>query len=437
MAWGQWLSPTGNVSGTNPVNNAFGAGESSYITAGTNTAQHAKSPWEITGKAGTAFNWYTKDDNSHISSPYPGIQSSYVYDHALTTPPSDIQLGGVENTVIKAYTGNGYALGWISVLNRTCATPCVYGPNDFPSSDYYLNNIADSYTKPTAFATQNPAKIYEFSFNKTNIGEYGVTPWPIPQNTDPKWGNKAPCGWALFQAKSPDANDPFYFEVSTHIMLHQWYVGSTPTTQYPWADHHISARADPANVPFGLYTSTVDGHYDKVWPKGHFNQSSPTTVKYPMDDKVPLVQFAGKDMVDGAALKNQSTYKLKSDAGHAKGTIDPDASPAWGNVATTQGAEFLTNYRRPTTIVIEGNRLNAPSYHQFNQLLYKDIKWKYDIDTVKAGPKGAGTILSQCCSGSCMSFEFEVAWNATTLYGATTGGWSHCFAAKCSGLCGK
>ncbi len=425
VAWGQWLSPTGSIPHTNPVNNAFGAGESSYITAGVHgvsttpplNGQNATNPWNIQTEAGTTFSWY-KDHDKVNPSPYPGFSTGVYSNKIIDSTPKDIQLGGVENTVIKAYTGNGYALGWISVLNRVAPNCTSNLPAD--ESNYYANTIAASYTEPTAFSQSANREVYEFSFNKTNIDNYGVTTWPpvpptpIVSGRDPKWGNKAPCGWALFQAKK--LSNPFKFEVNTHINLHQWISGGNWTHQLPWSTGMVSAEAYPADIPFGLYTSTVDGHYVKSWPKGYFSQdqNEVTTVKYPMDDKVPLVQFAGKDMVDGKALKNQSIYKLKSDANpaNALGTVDPDASPAWGDTMTTSVSKFLTNYRRPTTILVEQGS------HQFTQILFNDIKWKYNIDTVKATPQARGH-LSECCSGSCCAFEFHVSWDTTTFVGAT------------------
>lgn len=46
--WGQWLYPQ-------RVNNAFGAGESSFITPGNHAEQKAKNPWDIKALIGTEF----------------------------------------------------------------------------------------------------------------------------------------------------------------------------------------------------------------------------------------------------------------------------------------------------------------------------------------------------------------------------------------------
>ena len=415
--WGQWLYPQ-------RVNNAFGAGESSYITPGNHAEQKAKNPWDIKALIGTEFSWVT-DHMGATPSPYPGF-STGMYEHALRVPPADIVLGDTAiNTVIKAYTGNGYALGWISVLNRvtkynntSSGCPAVPGANcdkfGYPDPVYENNTISGSYTEPTTFCGDATGSIYEFSFNKFNIGNFGAPVW-VPgtsAGSDGQWGWKAPCGWALFQAK-PGAT-PFEFEINTHIRLRQW--GSEPGL--PWDDTKITAHARPSSVPYGLYTSTVNGYYEKEWNAGHYHATEATKVKFPMDDGIPLVQFSGLDMTDGAALHNQPTYRLKSDAAHPTGTVDPDATtPAqWGEVSTTQNTVYLSNYRRPTTIIIQGGM--SGTTHTFDRLLYKDIKWKYDIDTVKAIPQFREN-LSECCSGSCSAYEFSVEWKAETVYGAT------------------
>ena len=339
--WGQWLYPQ-------RVNNAFGAGESSYITPGNHAEQKAKNPWDIKALIGTEFSWVT-DHMGTTPSPYPGF-STGMYEHALRVPPADIVLGDTAiNTVIKAYTGNGYALGWISVLNRVTkynngqpdGCPAIPGGNcdQFGDTDpvYENNTISGSYTEPTKFCGDATGSIYEFSFNKFNIGKFGVSPWPISPGGDPNWKNKAPCRWALFQAK-PGAT-PFEFEINTHIRLQQYSGG----TLQSWDDTKITAHADPSSVPYGLYTSTVNGYYEKEWSAGHYHATEATKVKFPMDDGIPLVQFSGLDMTDGAALHNQPTYRLKSDAAHPTGTVDPDATtPAqWGEVSTTQNTVYL------------------------------------------------------------------------------------------------
>ena len=80
--WGQWLYPQ-------RVNNAFGAGESSYITPGNHAEKKAKNPWDIKALIGTEFSWVT-DHMGATPSPYPGF-STGMYEHALRVPPADIR----------------------------------------------------------------------------------------------------------------------------------------------------------------------------------------------------------------------------------------------------------------------------------------------------------------------------------------------------------
>ena len=95
------------------VNNEFGAGESAFITAGNHGSQNVRMPWSM-----PSFS-YTRDGSNAPLSPLASFGGS-VTSNPLATLPPDILLGGSSqgNTVIRTYTGNGFALGWISILNR-------------------------------------------------------------------------------------------------------------------------------------------------------------------------------------------------------------------------------------------------------------------------------------------------------------------------------
>ena len=380
-AWGQ-LSP-------GAVNNVFGAGESSYIGDGSHGAQQVSSPWSLP----QSFIYYTTPDGTGT----PVASYSGSYGHGLDVPPPDIQLGGIVNTVIRTYTGNGFAMGWISVLDRA-----IPSTTNYPSTSYYSNTIAASYTTPTGFgpaacsltppwgSTTGYGDIVEFSFNKQNLSNYSSANW----GTYPS-SHKAPCGNALFQA-APTGT--WSFDVWTHISGRSGAVNIT---------------ALPTDRPIGLYTSTIDGAYQKTWPGGTF-QDVPTitTIDFPTDDEVALVQFSGNNLTAGSALASQR--KLKSDKTAPLGSNSGLTN--WGVETTTQSFTQLSNYRRPTTVIVQPGPMGTPAAnHLFNSLIVKDIQWSYIADSVAATP-GTGTTLTRCCSGASTAYPFTVAWTHDPAY---------------------
>ena len=382
-AWGQ-LSP-------GAVNNVFGAGESAFIGQGNHGAQLVTAPWALP----RTFTYHTAPDASDTPISYSGD-----FTHALVVPPPDIQLGGVKNTVIHAYTGNGFAMAWISVLNRvaeynnsSCGTA---GGNctapSYPNSNYYANTIANSYTTPTHFCGDAAGSIYEFSFNTQNYTNYALSNWS---------STTAPCGNPLFQAALKPALGPWGFEVWTHILGQAKAVG---------------LAANPTNRPIGLYTSTIDGSYQKTWPGGTFHASNNTDIFYPTDDDVALVQFNGNSLMTGSALASQS--KLKSDKTAPLGSNSGLTN--WGVETTTQSFTQLSNYRRPTTIIVKDGAMSGTTpNHLFNSLIVKDIEWQYLVDSVSATP-GSGIQLSSCCSGKSMAYPWTVAWTSDAPYTGET-----------------
>ena len=383
VAWGQ-LSP-------GAVNNVFGAGESAFIGQGNHGAQQVSAPWALP----RMFTYHTAPDASDTPTSYSGS-----FTHALAVPPPDIQLGGVKNTVIHAYTGNGFAMAWISVLNRvaeynnsSCGTA---GGNctapSYPNSNYYANTIANSYTTPTHFCGDAAGSIYEFSFNTQNYTNYALSNWS---------STTAPCGNPLFQADLKPALGPWGFEVWTHILGRSGAVG---------------VAANPTNRPVGLYTSTIDGSYQKTWAGGTFHSSNPTDIFFPTDDDVALVQFNGNSLMTGSALASQR--KLKSDKTAPLGSNSGLTN--WGVETTTQSFTQLSNYRRPTTIIVKDGAMSGTTpNHLFNSLIVKDIEWQYLVDSVSATP-GTGIQLSSCCSGKSMAYPWTVAWTSDAPYTGET-----------------
>ena len=373
-AWGQiYLYPPNNSNRN--VNNIFGAGESSFISPGINTSQNVRTPWTNS----LSFNWSgTGFSTNPLKNPVPTINLSTQSVLALSDAQApDIVFGGplAENTVIRAYTGNGFAAGWLSVMLYT-------KPNTYPTTTDYdvlksSSNFDNSYTAPYNFRTSaNDQKIREFSFNKFNYYNFSaVTPPPIScQNPWHSYHvNCFPGQYSPGQGYAPCEYD--VFSTSYYTQNPNGSVSLTVSHHNQSADPLASAKsvtASPSDRPTGLYTSTIDGTYRKNWPGGYFdgalpNQGAGVNIDYPTDDGIALVQFSGSNMTDGGALQGQITNSLSSSAANPLGDIATSVFTnlnQWGDTSKTKNLHYLSNYRRPTTIVLD------PGDHRFKNFTF-------------------------------------------------------------------
>ncbi len=316
--WGQAgaiLSPDGNPNGTVKVNNAFGAGESSIISNGTSATRNILGP-------NFTLTPYPNPDFSYTG----GVAYNRAYTYPLFVSPSltDIQIGdnGVDgnrpngNMVIRAYTGQGYALGWISVINRIPNKSTHPNSVPYPTSYPNLSGL-DANTQPKRFVKSPDGtpqfKLIEFSFNKNNYTNYEAEKWyklGIGDHPDlspalngvvrSRHGGKdafAPCGETVFTAVSciDDPNVPggYIIKVKQHLMP---------------AGSYAETSSGPAPIPEAVYTSTIDGYFTKSWDPtffGRIGSTDSTRRNYPTDDGVHLVQLTGSPMQDAAALSTQ------------------------------------------------------------------------------------------------------------------------------------
>ena len=160
-AWGQRYVLNNN--GTTNVNNQFGAGESSKLSPGTNGARSVISPWNI-----NTFSYTTDGVTPAPNTPFGG---TYSVSPMSVSPVTDIQLGGKKNTVIRSYTGDGFASGWVTVQIKARTGP-------YPSTTYTPVPDNLSFTKPIAYNTNYPTapdyydintgEHFEISYNKFN-----------------------------------------------------------------------------------------------------------------------------------------------------------------------------------------------------------------------------------------------------------------------------
>ena len=120
-------------------------------------------------------------------------------------------------------------------------------------------------------------------------------------------------------------------------------------------------------------------------------------------------------MTDGGALQGQITNSLSSSAANPLGDIATSVFTnlnQWGDTSKTKNLHYLSNYRRPTTIVLD------PGDHRFKNFRFNDIKWKFQKDSVVATHNYEGR-LGQCYTGGVYAYTFSVDWGNKQKYGAT------------------
>ena len=324
-------------------------------------------------------------------------------------PSPNIQLGSEfgKNTVIRAYVGDGYAMGWISVtVGQSGAV-----------TDIETIGAANSYLKPSGISTSSPN--LAFSFNKFNEIEFrpnsgnGYNPWKATSNDagaqpgDCGYINPAylassgsalvTCGRALFGMNSMTVSGVLSIQVCHH-----------GGSRSPWME------VAHAGVPEDVYTSTrnvssydyntlstnSEGEYSD-YPAGLYEGTDVAAAKYSKDDGVPLVQFTGLAMTD---LKSQKATDLLTPFHSDKTKPDGDIELSGGK----KDAEKIANYRRPTTVLIESGD------HYFNVFDFKNIEWAFQLNTVDTviDPHGP---LGNCNSGHFRYFGITPEWNGSVV----------------------
>lgn len=389
------------------VRNEFGAGESSRINS---THQIQINPI-------TAL-------------PYGGSTHTI---SALASPVSEIQLGSnySKNVVIKTYTGGGFAMGWMSVLSAHVVPSAPIMPANINSWEDVKAIIPSGNYKDAPASTAN--NYFCFSFNKYNRTNFDLTPpntnpWnsydlpgAMPTYVNPCTGTShsnentvassgsvlAPCGRSLFE-------------------LHYTPIGGGQANL--WVYHHTTSNVPcvtvrPSDRPQYYYTTSIDNQYRITWPNNTFVDGVPsgTTIAFPTDDDVPLVQVNGTIMKSASDMTAQVTmastvgtedYSITPGGDH--NLITPVSNPS-GTHWSNSSAVNMANYKRPTTVLVEAGN------HTFDKFTIADINWWYTADTIEAaiGPvKGNST---GCGSGVMTFITVDPRWKrtATPPMGAT------------------
>ena len=352
----------------NNVNNDFGAGESVTILG------------------------------NNISNSNPAINTPI-----LNGSSGKIKIGGAsaDNQVVRVYNGNGYGIGWVSVLRMPYAntdpakTHSASGFFDYPpfyndifSPTYNHGNSIDYATSvatiPSVFLGKGhgsftPApgtgakyqNLIVMSFNSFNTNDFTG-----------KWtgSSAAPCGEPLFE------NSATNIQSDGSSLVKVWHHNPTTMLEY---------QCNAITRPGLSYTTTMGSQFSHT-PGGHgpmnFNQ----------DDGIKLTQFKGTPMQDAGALANQKTPQ--SEIG--KSSSDDDAT-TW----------YIDNYTRPTTIAI------AAGNTMLDIITLETINWSYEVNYVDVNEisnySGLTRNNAECNSGRFRAYAFEATWDPSVHSGAT------------------
>ncbi|MDR2231880.1 MAG: hypothetical protein LBE56_02010, partial [Tannerella sp.] len=400
------------IGDNNNVNNEFGAGE-------TATINNSLIAWPTT--PGTPIKTYPPDIRA-------------------------IQIGSTysQNVVVDVYNGNGYGIGWISVLRipsqasgHTQSTTYPVGGITFDPSIYVtwngitgsnappfpLTGMVGNYnvgyhlspqTTPAVFNSPNEfpnvtpphghGGRYQvplvYSFNSFNGSAFtGASSWTYDAITQPSlMGNAiAPCGLLLFWStvSTPNAYGDATIEVGHH--------NSTSTGM-------LKAEVKHIDEPPSVYTSTRE-----ITPLHSLTLISTNVTyltQYYKDDDINLTQFIGQPMTNAEdMLLQQVPISLAGQAASSSG-------PVW----------YIDNYQRPTTVAISGvTRLDS--------IRFENLEWNYRVNYVGTEERDQdfynGVSSSeytafyprntqQCNSGRMFAYVFDPFWDEKGIFPGDT-----------------
>lgn len=373
----------------------------SFVGGGSTTAEHGTNQTGVNDEFGAG-------ETAKILGPTIGTGTVSAVgpiggtSHPLASVPN-IQLGSEygKNVVIRTYTGDGYAMGWITVT--------VGQSGEVELADV---TAANSYLAPTTINASSPN--LSFSFNKFNANNFTnkhtqtnawQNPWnasvqtvgcyPIDNSVLASSGQLVPCNRSLF-----GMGITYYADGSSDIDVCH-HDGATSGT----------LKTKPATRPFRIYTSTMEdnaytyntettnasGSYAD-YPLGLHEGAGvlADSLKYTKDDGVPLTQFTGEAMTSSKSAVGEKTF--------TSSLSDPD-----GNISSTGGdesADKIANYRRPTTIIIETGQ------HEFRKFNFYDIEWQFEINKAQQTVVKSGS-LDKCNSGHFKYFAIQPSWTYT------------------------
>ena len=350
--------------------------------------------------------------------------------------PAGILLGSEnsKNVVIKTYSGAGFAMGWMSVLN---ANPYgSLGPNSLPSVDVSL--VAPPNINSWEDVKRIPFKYYDapvkidrntynvFSFNKYNrfnfiidknpgSPNYNPNPWKSGDATGTMSTYINQCDGQSYSNQNDQTGAGSPFAPCTRSLFEMHYYPEANGRARIWVYHHLTNNVPcltvaPSDRPRYYYTTSIDNQYTVTWPTFTFDDNAPVAISFPTDDDIPLVQLNGTIMKSAEDMTNQ--VRMASTVGTEEYTVTPgttytDITGANWPVAN-QTAAHMANYKRPTTVFIEKGANGA--VQTFDEFRYRDINWWYTTDTVFAQIGNVKAKSSGCGSGEMTFITVQPEW---------------------------
>ncbi|RRD59270.1 hypothetical protein, partial [Tannerella forsythia] len=347
----------------------------------------------------------------NVNNDFGAGESVTILGNNLTSPTNQIiengsvgkiKIGGNDaiNRVIRVYNGNGYGIGWVSVIRVPADNHTQSGAFSFPprytdlfgpnAATYtkgndikyatsvatmpadYLNNGYGSYPPAGTEGKGTGAKYQNLiimSFNSFNSNAFAG-----------QWGNSAPCGYDLF------GNSATNIQGDGSASVKVWHHGQNPMLVY-----QCNAIARPEQA----YTTTQGAPFSHT-PGGH------GPMQFNQDENIHLTQFKGSPMQDAAALANQKM---------------PQSVPGKTSADDTSTNWYIDNYTRPTTVAI-GNGSTT-----LDVISLDTVGWRYEVNFVQVNEVDDYTGLQRhdagCNSGKFRAYAFHATWSPSIGVGRT------------------
>ena len=379
---------------------------------------------------GTAWGQLIIDQNfNNVNNDFGAGESVTLLGNNITVPTGlgaispgtigKITIGGAGavNRVLRVYNGNGYGIGWVSVIRmpngndgHTAGGYIYQLPNRYVDLPEHPNNYDVKYMskvseapadfvgtswgygslptagvehKGTRAKYQNTLVMSFNSFNSTEFTGKWVSPYV------------APCGEQLFENSSTPI--PNHTDGSSTVRV--WHHGDVRPSPNP-PDYMLVYDCYAISAPEQAYTTTQDQTLVNHTPGAHGQMT------FRQDEGFSLVQFFGSPMQDAAALAFQKVPLSV-----------PGMKKAQSSTSFT-GDWYIDNYTRPTTVAIaQGSTI-------LDTIVFNPIDWKYEVNFVDVKEVSNYNFWTSrhdqsCNSGIFRAYAFEPKWKTSIENGNT------------------